>query len=342
MLIQKIDILCNIILRVPEERVQFIVDHIDTSDPHNGFYGEFKRCKYDKQGQKRKNKPDYVSVNGGEYWSRTINPPKDELKAIQKRINAYLVNNIDMPCYAFGGIKGKDNILNARMHKGQKYIFQTDLKDFFPYITHKMVYAIFVRNGFSPDVASLLTKLITYKGHLPQGAPTSTTIANLVFVPAGLEIMAIAEREGLRFTTFVDDVTLSSQRDFKQVVPEILAIIESHGFKISRDKTTYKSGTTDVTGVAMLNNSLAPTDKLKKRIDAEDDKTTPRAKGMLNYTKRIKRVSNSKKGEVCSTLQAVLSLKQGVAVTRANSLHFRENPSSDVPAFLSDIEKASE
>lgn len=294
MLIQKIDILCNIILRVPEDRVQFIVDHIDTDDSYNGFYGEFKRYKYDKQGNKRKNKPEYVAVNGGEYWSRTINPPKDELKAIQKRINAYLVDNIDLPSYAFGGIKGKDNILNARMHKGQKYIFQTDLKDFFPYITHKMVYAMFVRNGFSPDVASLLTKLTTYKGHLPQGAPTSTTIANLVFVPAGLEIRDIAKREGLRFTTFVDDVTISSQRDFKQVVPEIMNIIESYGFKISYGKTTYKSGTTNVTGVAMLNNSLAPTDKLKKKIDAEEDKNSLRVKGMLNYSKRIKKFSETK------------------------------------------------
>lgn len=200
-----------------------------------------------------------------------------------------------MPKYAFGGIKGKDNIFNARMHKGQKYIFQTDLKDFFPNITHKMVYAMFVRNGFSPDVASLLTKLTTYKGHLPQGAPTSTTIANLVFVPAGLEILTIAEREGLRFTTFVDDVTISSQRDFKSVVPEIMDIIESHDFKINKGKTTYKSDITDVTGVEMRNNSLGPTDRLKKRIEAEEDKTTPRAKGMLNYSKRIKKVSNSKK-----------------------------------------------
>lgn len=288
MLIQKNDILCKLVLRESEERVLFIVDHIAQ------FYDEFKRYKTDKQGNKRKNKPQYVA-RYGEYWSRTINPPKERLKIIQKRINAYLVEHIQMPKYAFGGIKGKDNILNARMHKGQKYIFQTDLKDFFPSITHKMVYAMFVRNGFSPDVASLLTKLTTYQGHLPQGSPTSTTIANLVFVPAGLEIVAIAEREGLRFTTFVDDVTISSQRDFKFVVPEIMDIIDSYGFKISQAKTTYRSGITDVTGVEMRNNSLAPTDKLKKRIDAEDDKTTQHVKGMLNYAKRIKKVSNSKK-----------------------------------------------
>lgn len=54
-----------------------------------------------------------------------------------------------------------------------------------------------------------------------------------------------------------------------------------------------------------------------------------------------KHLSKYKKGEVCSALQTVLSSKQSVAVSRANSLHLRENPSTDVPSFLADIEKAS-
>ena len=257
------------------------------------FYSEFLRYKTDKLGNKRRNKPKYSQF--GEFWSRTINPPKEELKELQKRINSYLVENIQMPSYAFGGIKRKDNIRNARFHKGQKFVFQTDLKDFFPYITHKMVYEMFVRVGFSHDVSSLLTKLTTYKGHLPQGAPTSTTIANLVFVPTGLEIQAIAEREGLRFTTFVDDVTMSSQSDFKHVVPEIVQTITSHGFKISQGKTTYKSGITEVTGVKMLNNSLTVTEKFKNALAKEVDDSTPRVQGMKNYKERVAKVSMSKR-----------------------------------------------
>ena len=291
MLIQKTDILCNIVLRKTEERVRYIVDNIEQ------FYDRIRIIKTDKEGNKRKNKPQYVTVNGGEYWARIINPPKQELKDIQKRINAYLVMNITLPNYAFGGVKGKDNIRNARFHKGQKYVFQTDLKDFFPRITNKMVYDTFVENGFSHDVASLLTKLTTFQGHLPQGAPTSTYIANLVFVPTGKALQTIADREGLRFTTFVDDVTLSSQNDFKSVIPEIMAVIhpdEDSQFIISQGKTTYRSGITDITGVKMLNNSMAPTDKLKKRINAEVDLNSPRAKGMLNYAKRIKKISSTK------------------------------------------------
>lgn len=287
MLIQRNDILCSFLLHKDVERVDFIVNHIEQ------FYSEFLRYKTDKLGNKRRNKPKYSQF--GEFWSRTINPPKEELKELQKRINSYLVENIQIPSYAFGGIKRKDNIRNARFHKGQKFVFQTDLKDFFPYITHKMVYEMFVRVGFSHDVSSLLTKLTTYKGHLPQGAPTSTTIANLVFMPTGLEIQAIAEREGLRFTTFVDDVTMSSQSDFKHVVPEIVQTITSHGFKISQGKTTYKSGITEVTGVKMLNNSLTVTEKFKNALAKEVDDSTPRVQGMKNYIERVAKVSMSKR-----------------------------------------------
>ncbi len=287
MLIQKTNILCLHVLHKDEERVNYIIRH------PKEFYTEFFRYKADKQGNKRKNKPQYKELFG-EYWGRVINPPKEELKSIQKRINKYLIENIRMPEYAYGGIKHKDNIRNARYHKGQKYVFQTDLKDFFPYKTHKHVYKMFVRVGFSPDVSSLLTKLTTYKGHLPQGAPTSTTIANLVFMPIGLALQALAEREGLRFTTFVDDLTLSSQTDFKHIVPEIIEIITSSGFKISQGKTTYRSGITDITGVKMLNNSMTITDKINASLEKED-KTSPRAKGLLNYRERIKTISKSKK-----------------------------------------------
>lgn len=289
MLIKRNYILCSYVLHKDEERVNHIVKHIEC------YYSEFLRNKTDKFGNKRRNKPKFSCF--GEYWSRTINPPKKELKDIQKRINSYLVDNISMPEYAFGGVKRKDNIRNARYHKGQKFVFQTDLKDFFPYITYKMVYETFLRVGFSHDVSSLLTKLTTYHGHLPQGSPTSTTIANLVFIPTGLELQTIAVREGLRFTTFADDITMSSQSDFKHIVPEILQTIISHGFKISHGKTTYKSGITVITGVKMLNNSLALTDKLKATLSEEEAKASPRAKGLTNYRKRISTISNSKSNQ---------------------------------------------
>ena len=217
MLIQRVEILCNSVLHITIKQLEHIISHIED------FYGEYPKYKIDKLGNRRINKPKYRK-KFGYYWARTINPPNDELKSIQKRVNGYLNNHIPMPEYAFGGIKHKDNIQNAKLHKGQKYVFQTDLTDFYPYITCKMVYNMFVDKGFSADVASKLTKLTTYKGHLPQGAPTSTTIANFVFEPTGLKLQKLAIDNNLRFSTFVDDVTMSSQCQFKELTPEIIRI----------------------------------------------------------------------------------------------------------------------
>lgn len=283
---------CKYVLGKDLERVRHIA-----SSPID-YYDQFKRAKKDNNGNKRLNKPQYIE-RFGVFWTRTINPPKEELKQIQKSINKYLVNNISMPPYAFGGVKGRDNILNARVHKGKKYVFQTDLRDFFPFVTNRMVYGMLVTKGFSPDVASLITKLTTVNGHLPQGAPTSTTVANLVFEPVGNKIMQLSEEYGLLFTTFVDDVTISSQTDFKDLVPIVMEMIQSAGFRISQGKTSYKSGITTVTGVKMKNNSLAIPDKIVSAISSEQSEHTSRAKGLLNYAKRIREINIKKIAPTC-------------------------------------------
>ena len=284
MLIQRVNILCSTVLHISIDRLNYIIANIEK------FYIEYQKPKRDKNGAKRLNKPQYQE-RYGKYWSRTINPPCEELKRIQQNINGYLINNIPMPEFAYGGVKGKDNILNAKRHKGQKYVFQTDLTDFYPYISSKRVYGMFVRVGFSADVASKLTKLTTYEGHLPQGAPTSTTIANLVFEPTGRKLQKLAEEHQLRLTTFVDDVTISSQSQFKDLTPEMIRILERDGFRISRNKTSYKSGIVEITGVRCLNNSMTTTRKFKQKYEQRGTLSKATVQGLEQYKRRVKEIS---------------------------------------------------
>ncbi len=284
MLIQKVDILCDTVLHISKERLDYIISNIGS------FYFEYPKPKRNKNGEKRLNKPQYIE-RFGKYWSRIINPPNNELKGIQKRINRYLTKNVLIPDFAYGGVKRKDNILNAKRHKGQKYVFQTDLTDFYPYIVCKKVYEMFVRVGFSPDVASKLTKLTTYKGHLPQGAPTSTTIANLVFEPTGRKLQALSNSHKLRMTTFVDDVTISSQHSFKELTPDMIHILEEDGFRISQGKTSYKSGITEVTGVMNLNNSMTTTRKFKAKYAQKETLPETTVLGLEHYKTRVKDIS---------------------------------------------------
>ncbi len=288
MLIQRPNDLYDYVLHKKQSRVDNIVNHIER------FYGEYNKAKKDKLGHKRRNKEKYVQ-EFGEFWTRPINPPNDELKAIQVRINSYLQNNVPFPDFVYGGVPKKDNVKNAYEHKGRKYVFQTDLKDFFPFITNKMVNKALVGIGFSSDVASIITKLTTYKGHLPQGAPTSTTIANIVFLPTGRKLEQLAKENNLRFTIFVDDVTFSSHIDFNDLTTIIVDIIVGDGFKISRGKTTYKSGITEITGVKMLNNSLTVTEKIYKKMLNISNMKPNSAKGLLNYARRVHKLSKISK-----------------------------------------------
>ena len=88
---------------------------------------------------------------------------------------------------------------------------------------------------------------LTRNGQVPQGIPTSTLIANLVFRPT----LDLILEYHIKFTIYVDDVTLSSARDFKHLVPEFLAILKRSGFRISHDKTFYKTKNLTVTGVVV-------------------------------------------------------------------------------------------
>src|SRR6185436_20457188 len=74
---------------------------------------------------------------------------------------------------------------NAFQHLGKHLVVRIDIQDFFSSITDRQIYSVWAdKLGNSPPVASLLTTLTTYRRHLPQGAPTSTYLANLVLLGA--------------------------------------------------------------------------------------------------------------------------------------------------------------
>lgn len=230
--------------------------------------------------------------------TRDLYPSTTKLKDVQERLYHILLKTIKLPSYAFGGIEKRDNVLNAKMHQGNKFFFNTDLRNFYPGITHHQVFNMFVEKKFSPTVAQILTKLTTYKGMLPQGTPTSPYLANLAFVNAGLEIQTLADSNCLTFTTFVDDITISSKTDFQPLINTFIEIIKSKGFKISHDKTFYQTSMPKVTNVIVKNNGLYLSDSYKSKIDTFDDKTTDKAKGTINYYNRVRKISKTKASKI--------------------------------------------
>lgn len=230
----------------------------------------------------------------GKIKTREVNATKKELKQIQKRIYKLLIASIKLPDYAFGGIPKRDNISNAKYHQGNKYVFTTDLKSFFPSISHTQVFNVLIEHGFSPSVSRILTQLITYKYQVPQGVPTSTFIANLVFKKTGDKILDFARQNNIKFSIFVDDITLSSKIDFKDKIPHILDILKKDGYKISYQKTFYKTKNPIITGVICQNNLIKLPNNTYKRLKRYqlkqqiDSTFSDKYNGLKRYKDRVK------------------------------------------------------
>lgn len=264
-------------LKFDQQEIDTIINNIDK------FYGEKVNPKLDKFGNPKLD-------NNGTPKKRIINPSKRRLKVLQNRINKNVLSKIQIPDYAFGAVKGKSNITNAKQHQGKKYKFTTDLKDFFPSISNKSVFQMFLRHGFSPSVSRILTQLTTYKGRIPQGAPTSSTVANLVFIRTGDILQKLSTTYGLTFTSFVDDLTFSSKTDFKDKVPEILDVI-SQEFKISHKKTNY-SRNPNVTGLHPMNNHLKLPKSFEEKLLHLHEKTPEQISGLLMYKELVDKINN--------------------------------------------------
>lgn len=171
---------------------------------------------------------------------REITAPKAELKEIQARLHTQL-RKIELSESVHGGVRGRSPRSNAAQHLGQPWVVNVDVRDFYPSVSNTEVYRMFRhRLGWGADVARLVTRLATLNGGVPQGAPTSTAIANLVLANIDKRIPSEAKRLGARNTRFIDDYTFSGSNPMPliQFVGRRLA---AHGLLIYRKNAKFQS-----------------------------------------------------------------------------------------------------
>jgi len=263
------------LLKVPYPELVKITNKI------NRFYYKKEEVKKKKDGTPKLDKDGNPRI-------RTLYPSKGKLKEIQAIIKNAILSKLALSQGVYGGVKGKDSVRNAKVHKGKKYKFVTDLKDFYPSVRPKMVYQALIRYGFSSDVASILTKLTTYKNQVPQGAPTSTHITNIALSDLDDYMTDLCSKRNISYTRYVDDMTFSSQQCFKIVLPEIITAIEKYGLKLSHRKTSYAAGSIMITGARVRNNSLSVSDEMSDKLSHPERYKERQIQGHKAYTKRVK------------------------------------------------------
>lgn len=194
--------------------------------------------------------------SGGE---REICAPIPPLRFIQKKLN-FILQNIFSPHYCVHGFVYNRNIVtNANYHTKQEYVLNIDLKDFFPSINFGRVRGIFMVYpfNFNSTVATFLAQTCCYCNQLPQGAPTSPTISNLICAKLDRQLLDFSRENNCRYTRYADDLTLStylpnfsksiiaSESDIpKNVVilaDELKKIIADNGFEINERKIRLRN-----------------------------------------------------------------------------------------------------
>ena len=189
---------------------------------------------------------------------RYLKVPDKELKKIQRRILRRVLTEFPLPDSLHGGISGRSPRTNAEAHLGKNLVINLDVRDFFPSVDHRQVAEMFRRDfGCGREARWLLTRLTTVDGQLPQGAPTSTMIANILLAtPVDTLIECHATRLGVDYTRFVDDITFSG-KCADELISRTARAISGVDLRIWRNgklKITPRSHRQEVTGLTV--NSL--------------------------------------------------------------------------------------
>lgn len=237
------------LLNIPKKNMTYLLYNKEEKGPENAYH-TFSILK--KNGDKRE-----------------IDAPNDELKFVQKRLaillwanqkKSWRLNNTK-PNISHGFEESKSIITNAKIHRNKKIVLNLDLEDFFPSIHFGRVKGFFEKNKnfkVPKEVALVIARLVCYKGRLPQGAPTSPIISNLICRILDFRLLKLAKKYRLDYTRYADDLTFSTNSssfvDEEQFFLDKLEkeIIRA-GFKINAKKTRlqFSNSRQEVTGLTV-------------------------------------------------------------------------------------------
>lgn len=199
-----------------------------------------------------------IAKKSGGY--RVIANPSRALKGIQGWILRNILDKLASSEFSMGFESGASILDNALPHTGSTFILSIDLEEFFPSITGEKVFGVFLSIGYSRSVSHILTNLCLFEGRLPQGAPTSPKLANLVCSRLDSRINGYAGPKGIVYTRYADDITLSGQslKKLYKAYSFIPFILKDEGFSLNTKKTVF-SGTRrkkSVTGLIISDDSV--------------------------------------------------------------------------------------
>jgi len=201
---------------------------------------------------------------------RQIDSPSKELKSIQRWVLSNYFNNIPVSTRANGFVKGRGIKRNAQFHLKKSFILTIDIKNFFPSISQKQVYDVLSKHFENNELNFKLAKLCTYNRKLPQGAPTSPVLSNIIFKEIDDKIASFCNTKLVVYSRYADDMVFSCET--KNTLVEIYSFVNSlltkTSFNINKAKTKYLSGKGRmvITGININEGRLTVKKEIKRNL----------------------------------------------------------------------------
>lgn len=208
-----------------------------------------------------------IPKKGGGY--RKIASPAKKLKIIQTKLKDVLYEIYTTKPSAHGFAKGRSIITNAEKHLDKKYIFNLDLADFFGSIHFGRIRNLFKSNpfNFNNSVSTILAQICCFNNVLPQGAPTSPILSNMIAWKMDSQLQHLAKITNGTYTRYADDITFSYTCNKRRLPEEVIIIrdgvvspgsaltriINENGFQINYHKVRLCSTLSrmEVTGLTI-------------------------------------------------------------------------------------------
>ena len=210
---------------------------------------------------------DIKKKSGG---TRQIKAPNEQLKFLQQNVAKQLTQLREFKPYVTGFVQNRNLLDNALFHVGKRFVLNIDLEDFFGSINFGRVYGLLCKppHNVERQIAAAIAKIATHENSLPQGAPTSPILANLICAKLDAEMARLCRVNKCTYSRYADDITISSQmkkfplahfereEDVPSAVilaPELRSLIEANGFAINSSKSRlYKDDwRQEVTGLVV-------------------------------------------------------------------------------------------
>lgn len=185
---------------------------------------------------------------------RKLLVPDALLRTIQRNLLHHVLEEFQISEFACAYKKETPIVDNARPHVGAKLVLKLDIQDFFDQITWILVYQnAFPGTHFPPAIRKMLTEFCCVRDRLPQGAPTSPTVSNLVMRPFDVHMGEWCREREIRYTRYCDDLTFSGAFAPEEVIRKVRGFLQVYGFELNRKKTRVlgRGNAQSVTGIVV-------------------------------------------------------------------------------------------